>query len=135
MAPGLQSRPTGGALSVAISNGIVQLLRQYTGRGPTKARTSIGCDHVLVVVRDALTTGERQLVDAGYGDEVMVTRRHYQQLMGPDATRLVEELTGRAVIGFMSDNHADPDLGIEVFILEPSEDATVIEEGAASNGR
>ena len=31
----------------------------------------------------------------------------------------VEELTGRKVIGFMSDNHIDPDLAVEVFVLQP----------------
>src|SRR4051812_10394271 len=31
----------------------------------------------------------------------------------------IEELTGRKVIGFMSDNHIDPDLAVEVFVLEP----------------
>jgi uncharacterized protein YbcI len=31
----------------------------------------------------------------------------------------IERLTGRKVIGFMSDNHIDPDLAVEVFVLEP----------------
>jgi hypothetical protein len=31
----------------------------------------------------------------------------------------VEKLTDRKVIAFMSDNHIDPDLGIESFVLEP----------------
>ena len=26
---------------------------------------------------------------------------------------------GRKVVGFMSDNHIDPDLAVEVFVLEP----------------
>jgi uncharacterized protein YbcI len=126
---GSAERVPAGALSVAISNGIVRLLREYTGRGPTKARTTIGRDHVLVVVRDALTTGERKLVDAGYGDEVMLTRRRYQRVMQPAAIELIEELTGRRVTGFMSDNHADPDLGVEVFIFDPDEQGRSFEEG------
>jgi hypothetical protein len=35
--------------------------------------------------------------------------------MAPDS----EELTARKVVGFMSDNHIDPDITVEVFILEP----------------
>ena len=31
----------------------------------------------------------------------------------------IEALTGRKVVGFMSDNHVDPDLAVEVFVLEP----------------
>ena len=91
----------------------------------------MGRDHVIIVVRDSLTPGERTLVDGGYAEEVLATRRRFQQLMQDDATALVEGLTGRTVIGFMSDNHTDPDLGVEVFILEPDhvEDGSVFEEG------
>ena len=39
--------------------------------------------------------------------------------MQADVRREIEELTGRKVIGFMSDNHIDPDLAVEVFVLEP----------------
>src|SRR5436305_9096895 len=31
----------------------------------------------------------------------------------------IEELTGRKVVGFMSDHHIDPDLAVEVFVLQP----------------
>jgi uncharacterized protein YbcI len=126
-------RPTGGELSVAISNGMVQLLRQYTGRGPTKARTTIGRDHVLIMLRDSLTKGEQTLVDAGYLEHVMLTRRRYQEVMRPEATTMIEELTGRPVVGFMSDNHANPDLGVEVFILEPDAQAAALEEGESTH--
>jgi len=85
------------------------------------------------MVRDALTRGERTLVEAGYADEVMITRRRYQEVMRPEASRMVEELTGRTVIGFMSDNHANPDLGVEVFILEPDGQAIELEEGESTD--
>ena len=39
--------------------------------------------------------------------------------MKTDLSREIEQLIGRKVIGFMSDNHIDPDLAVEVFILEP----------------
>jgi uncharacterized protein YbcI len=134
MATPSDRRPTGGELSVAISNGMVQMLRRYTGRGPTKARTTVGRDHVLIMIRDALTQGERTLVDAGYGNEVMLTRRRFQEVMRPEATRMVEELTGRSVVGFMSDNHANPDLGVEVFILAPDERSAELQEGDSTEG-
>ena len=37
--------------------------------------------------------------------------------MQADVSREIEQLTGRKVIGFMSDNHIDPDLAVEVFVL------------------
>jgi uncharacterized protein YbcI len=125
-------QPSGGELSVAISNGMVQLLRRTTGRGPTKARTTMGRDHVLVMLQDTLTIGERTLTEAGYAEEVMLTRRRFQEVMRPDATKMVEELTGRTVIGFMSDNHANPDLGVEVFILEPDGRPVDLAEGEST---
>ena len=133
MASTRDGRPTGGELSVAISNGMVRLLRQYTGRGPTKARTTVGRDHVLILIRDALTTGERTLVEAGYAEEVLLTRRRFQEVMQPEASRMVEGLTGRPVVGFMSDNHANPDLGVEVFILSPDGDGDMLEEGESTD--
>jgi len=134
MAGTAKGRPTGGNLSVAISNGMVQLLRQYTGRGPTKARTTIGRDHVLIMVQDALTTGERTLVEAGHADDVLRIRRRFQEVMRPEANRMIEKLTGRAVVGFMSDNHANPDLGVEVFILEPDGKPVELQEGESTEG-
>ena len=133
MASGGAEAPTGGELSVAISNRMVQMLHRYTGRGPTKARTTIGRDHVLVMLGDALTIGERTLVEAGYAEEVMHTRRRFQEVMRPDAIEMVEELTGRTVVGFMSDNHANPDLGVEVFILEPDGRPAALEEGESTD--
>jgi uncharacterized protein YbcI len=127
------ARPIGGELSVAISNGMVRLLRQYTGRGPTKARTTIGRDHVLIMLQDTLTKGEQTLVDAGYAEGVMLTRRRFQEVMRPEATAMVAELTGRPVVGFMSDNHANPDLGVEVFILEPNGKPVALEEGESTD--
>jgi uncharacterized protein YbcI len=50
---------------------------------------------------------------------VLDLRRRWQRVMQADITRDIERLTGRKVIGFMSDNHIDPDLAVEVFVLEP----------------
>jgi len=50
---------------------------------------------------------------------VRQTRREYQSAMREEMTGAVEEIVGRRVIGFMSDNHIDPDLAVEVFVLEP----------------
>jgi uncharacterized protein YbcI len=50
-------RPPGSSLNLAISNAIVGLLREYTGRGPTKARTTIRDNVVVVILEQALTKG------------------------------------------------------------------------------
>ncbi|HWD65791.1 MAG TPA: Na-translocating system protein MpsC family protein [Solirubrobacteraceae bacterium] len=112
------SRPES-SLSARISNLVVAQLHTYTGRGPTKAWTSIDDDLVTVVVRDALTKGERSLVANSRSELVLEMRHAYQKTMGPDLVRGIEELTGRKVQAFMSANHLDPDIAIESFVLEP----------------
>lgn len=111
----------GGALALSISNAMVKLIRETTGRGPTQARTTVGRDHVLVMLRDTLTKGELKLAEHGFGDDVLHIRHRYQEALRADATAMIEEMVGRRVIGFMSDNHLDPDVAAEVFILEPGD--------------
>jgi uncharacterized protein YbcI len=109
-----------GQLLAAISNAVVPWTREYTGRGPTKARTTIGNDMVVTRLEDTLTKGERSLADSGKADMVTDIRRCFQMTMRDDLVAEIEKLTGRKVIAFMSDNHIDPDVGVEIFILEPS---------------
>jgi len=70
-------------------------------------------------LQDTLTRGERTLVEAGESKAVLDLRRLWQTVMRESCSRKIEQLTGRKVIGFMSDNHIDPDIAVEVFILEP----------------
>ena len=108
-----------GELAAAISNTVVRALARTTGRGPTKAKTTLGENGVFVVLQDSLTHGEQTLTDAGEGEAVLDLRRRWQRVMQADLSREIEQLTGRKVIGFMSDNHLDPDIAVEVFVLEP----------------
>jgi uncharacterized protein YbcI len=107
-----------GAIAAEISTAAVQLLAEYTGRGPTKAHTVINRDSVLILLRDTLTRGERSLVGKGLSDHVLETRRLYQGALREDLIAAVEEHTGRQVIAFMSGNHIDPDVAAEVLVLE-----------------
>ena len=108
-----------GTVSAAVSNAVVGLVRQYTGRGPTKARTSISRDLVSVVMADTLTKAERQLAEDGKADLVLQIRHEFQKTMRHDLVAAVETITERKVIAFMSDNHIDPDMAVESFVLRP----------------
>jgi uncharacterized protein YbcI len=108
-----------GELAARISTTVVKALARTTGRGPTKAKTTLGDNGIFVVLQDSLTRGEQSLMDAGEGEAVLDLRRRWQRVMRVELSREIEELTGRKVIGFMSDNHLDPDLAVEVFVLEP----------------
>jgi uncharacterized protein YbcI len=121
--PSAQFDPTTtGSHGLAISNLVVRLLSEYTGRGPTKARTHFSENLITVVVQDLLMKGERSLIRDGKQDLVLETRRAYQLTMREDYTAGIEEITGRQVIAFLSANHLDPDIAIESFVLAPQDD-------------
>ena len=111
-------RPPDGERAAAISNLVVKLVNEYTGRGPTKARTYIAEDLVTVVLQDSLTKGERSLVRDGRADLVLRVRLAFQGTMREDLIAGVEGLTGRKVRAFLSANHMEPDVAIESFLLD-----------------
>jgi uncharacterized protein YbcI len=111
-----------------ICDAAVRLLREYTGRGPTKAKATINGDSVMILLGDTLTRGERQLFEAGKGDRVLQLRHDFQMVMRDELIDAVEDATGRNVVAFMSQNHIDPDLAVEVFVLQPEVGDGSIEE-------
>jgi uncharacterized protein YbcI len=110
---------TGGHLHAAISKAVIRILAEYTGRGPERARTIINGDWIFVTLEDALTRGERKLAEIGRADFVIDARKAFQNAMRDDISHEIEALTGRKVIAFLSDNHLDPDLGLEAVLLSP----------------
>jgi uncharacterized protein YbcI len=111
--------PTAGSMSAAISNAVVRLLSDYTGRGPTKARTYIDDDLITVVLQDSLTKGERSLLRDGEVALVLANRKAFQNSMAAELIGTVEALSGRSTIAFLSANHVDPDIAVESFVLAP----------------
>ncbi len=111
-------RQPSGSLAVEISTAIVKLLREYTGRGPTKAHTTVRDNVVLVMLEQALTKGEQVLVRKGRGENVLALRHEFQEAMREESSAKIAELTGRSVTAMMSANHLDPDLGAEIYVLD-----------------
>jgi uncharacterized protein YbcI len=115
-------RQAGNTLYAAISNAIVRCLREYTGRGPMKARTTIRDNVVLVMLEQTLTKGEQVLVKKGRGENVLVLRHEYQEAMREESSEKIAELTGRDVMAMMSANHLSPDLAAEIYVLDKAPD-------------
>jgi uncharacterized protein YbcI len=111
--------PTG-ELTAAISTAIVRLFRTHTGSGATKAKTVLSDELVVVMLGECLTTAEKQLADAGNVELVLEVRRALHEGMREDATALVEELTGRKVIAYLTDQALSPDLASLTFVLASS---------------
>ena len=118
-APSHIHRTADGPLTAAISNAVVGLLRDFTGRGPTQARTTIGSDTIVVTLRDSLTKAERTLAARGQALEVLAMRRAFQDTMREDLIAAIERLTHRKVEAFLSDNLYEPDVAVEIFLLVP----------------
>ena len=71
------------------------------------------------MLADTLTKSERKLVENGEYMSVLDQRSLFQRLMRDEAVTMVESISGRSVSAFMSNNHIDPDLAVETFVLEP----------------
>jgi uncharacterized protein YbcI len=105
----------------AISDGLVALLKEFYGRGPTQAKSYYQDDLVVCILRGGYTQVEQTLRDGGRGTAVIEQRMQFQELMRERFEAVIEAATGRRVIGFMSGNQQDPDLMCEVFVLDPTD--------------
>ena len=64
---------------------------------------------------------ERTLLEGGRTSAVIEQRMAFQEVMRPRFTAVIENATGRRVVGFMSGNQQDPDMICEVFVLSPTD--------------
>ena len=106
--------------STAISNAIGSLHREHYGRGADRIRTTIHADLAVTVLEDCFTTVERRMIAEGEFLKVRDTRILFQDWMGPTFIEAVEEATGRKVRSFFSQVGHDPDVAVELFLLEPT---------------
>lgn len=123
--PTLQPSPDGEqsahSTMAAISRRIVALVKEYYGKGPTRARTYHMGDLVVVLLSGGYTPVEKTLIEDGRSQAVMDQRAAFQEAMRPRFKRVIEEEMRRRVLAFMSTMHHDPDLNAELFVLEPEE--------------
>jgi uncharacterized protein YbcI len=119
-----------GETRARISREIVRLQAEYYGKGPTKAKTYIVDDLVVVVLEESFTRAEKTLAERGEGAAVQHIRRRFQQQMAEDFTSVVEQATGRRVRTFLSETDIAEDVSVETFLLaEERTDMTGFEEG------
>ncbi len=112
---------TQGDVLTAISDGLVGLLKEFYGHGPTRAKSYYQDDLVVCVLRGGFSRVEQTLLEGGRGDAVIQQRMEFQEVMRERFAQVIEAATGRHVIGFMSGNQQHPDLMCEVFILGPTD--------------
>ena len=111
-----------GTLRRDISTALVGLYKQHYGKGPTHCRTYLEPNLVVVILGEGYTPSEQTLFEAGKWYEVRRARQIWQDSMEERFVSTIEEHTGRKVGAFMSANRQDPDLAVELFVLEPPSD-------------
>jgi uncharacterized protein YbcI len=116
----VRPRPVGGELNSAIATAVVRVHTRYAGRGPTKAQAFHRSNFVVLLLQDSMTRGERTLADGGRAETAWLVRRQLQWAMREPLIGVIEELTGCRVVAFMGDNHIDPDIVINLFVLDQS---------------
>ncbi len=100
-----------------VSDGLVALLKEFYGVGPSEAKTYYHDDLVVCLLRGGFTRVERTLLEGGRTGAVIQQRMEFQEVMRVRFTSVIEQATGRRVVGFMSGNQQNPDMFCEVFVL------------------
>lgn len=96
------------------------MLKEHADRGPTKCRTYIDDDLVIVLMRGGFSRLENTLFESGKFLDVRKMRHVFQDTMEGRFSKVIESLTGREVAAFMSASHQRPDLQMEIFVLDES---------------
>jgi uncharacterized protein YbcI len=106
-----------GEVRATIARQMGELQSQYYGRGPTKARTYVNDDLVVVVLEETFTPAERTLIARGESEGIQDIRRRFQRSMAEQFKAIVEQATGRKVRSFLSETDLEADISVEIFIL------------------
>ena len=118
-----------GETRARISKEMVRLQSEYYGKGPTKAKTYIVDDLVVVVLEESFTRAEKTLVERGEREAIQQIRRRFQQQMAESFISIVEQATGRRVRVFLSETDVDQDVSVETFLLaDERTDMTAFED-------
>ena len=76
----LSTPRTHGDVPTAISDGIVALLKEFYGRGPTRTKSYYEDDLVVCLLRGGFTRVEQTLLEGGRGPAVIQQRMEFQEL-------------------------------------------------------
>ncbi|MHB8659077.1 MAG: Na-translocating system protein MpsC family protein [Solirubrobacteraceae bacterium] len=111
---------SGEELLAAVTDAMVVLHERYHHREPVTARTlMLGDDLIACVLAGVYTDVEQTMIEIQRSTIVQETRNAFQNAMQDRFIRVVEDLSGRHVLAFISNHHVGPDIEIELFLLMP----------------
>lgn len=109
---------TGDSLLAAVTDAIVALHERYYQRPPVSAKTRwMGDDLLACVLGGVYTDVEQTLIELERAPMVQDNRSAFQNAMRHRFIAVVERLSGRPVLEFVSGHSVGPDLEIELFFL------------------
>jgi len=120
----------GGDMLSRISTEMVRAQKKYFGKGPTSAKSYMLDDFLLIVMRENRTVAERTMVDFGRADLVREFRQQFENEMTANLEGMIEELTGRKILGYQSQIIIEPDIVIEIFFFDRSAEEQEIDATA-----
>lgn len=118
----------------AISNAMARIKREFYGKGPSRTRTFM-CDRVVfAMLDDVLTPVELALKKDGRSSLVRRVRLTFEDIMTQTFTGEIERLTGARVLAYHSQIVFDPDMAIEIFVLDqPATGETPVPDAAVES--
>jgi uncharacterized protein YbcI len=106
-----------------ISAGMTRLYSEHFGREPATVETHFASPNLLIcVLYGSLTPVERSLRDVGERQRLRDLRLILQHSAESQFRAIVETVSGRRVLGFMSGMDVNLDHSCEVFTLAPEAD-------------
>ena len=108
-----------GQIEAAISEAVIKFEREYMGRGPTKTRTYLLEDLIVVRLDGVLTPAEQQLAKDSQGVKLLKEVRS-NLIEGARETlkKMILDLSGRQVVSMHSDISSKMGERIIVFTLK-----------------
>ena len=108
----------GHALLEAISDAMAALHIRHYARPPGTIKTQMMGDDLLACVLGGVYTDvEKTLIELERDPIVRENRSAFQDAMEHRFVAVIERLSGRRVVHFISSHHIGPDLEIELFFL------------------
>lgn len=104
------------AAKMAISAEMSALMTEYLGRGPAETETAIIDDLVVCSMHDTMTKAERSV--AGKGDDRLFAPLRRTDAFAKAAVAIVERVTGRHAVSFMSGHDLVDDTVVHVFVMD-----------------
>ncbi|MDX6600661.1 MAG: hypothetical protein QOE87_4548 [Gaiellales bacterium] len=117
-----EASDTNASKLMQVSRALMRVYKEYLGRGPDRAHTHYaGADAIVCFLEGTLTPVERTLTTIAAHQRLRDTRTLIQDAAEAEMCRLVEVITGRAVVASTSGFDVRADVATEAFQLGPGD--------------